>query len=52
MSRAGIAVTCGGPRLSEVRICLSRELQFRECPEIDKRACKRDKLTMPPTRGG
>src|SRR6267142_4074256 len=52
MSRAGIAVTCGGPRLSEVRICLSRELQFRECPEIDKRACKRDKLTMPPVRGG
>ena len=32
--------------------CLSRELQFRECPEIDKRACKRDKLTMPPVRGG
>src|SRR5690242_12276172 len=37
---AGIAVTCGGPRLSEVRICLSRDLQFRECPEINKRACK------------
>jgi ribonuclease T2 len=49
---AGIAVTCGGPRLSEVRICLSRDLQFRECPEINKRACKRDKLTMPPVRGG
>jgi len=52
MSRAGIAVTCGGPRLSEVRICMSRELQFRECPEIDRRACKRDKLNMPPVRGG
>ncbi len=52
MSRAGIAVTCGGPRLSEVRICLSRDLQFRDCPQIDKRACRRDKLTMPPVRGG
>ena len=52
LSRAGIAVTCGGPRLSEVRICLSRDLQFRECPEIDQRACKREKLTMPPVRGG
>jgi ribonuclease T2 len=52
MSRTGIAITCGGPRLSEVRICLSRELQFRECAEIDKRACKRDKLSMPPVRGG
>src|SRR6476646_5811116 len=46
LSRGGIAVTCGGTRLSEVRICLSRDLQFRECPEIDKRACKRDKLNM------
>ena len=52
MSRTGLAVTCGGPRLSEVRICLSRDLQFRECPEINKRTCKRDKLTMPPVRGG
>jgi ribonuclease T2 len=52
MSRAGIAVTCGGTRLSEVRICLSRDLQFRECPEIDKRACKREQLRMPPVRGG
>lgn len=52
MSRAGIAVTCGGPRLSEVRICMSRDLQFRECAEIDRRACRRDKLAMPPVRGG
>ena len=52
MSRAGIAITCGGPRLSEVRICLSRDLQFRECPEIDKRACRREQLRMPPVRGG
>ena len=52
MSRTGIAITCGGQRLSEVRICLSRDLQFRECAEIAKRACKRDKLAMPPVRGG
>ena len=52
LSRAGIAVTCGGTRLSEVRICLSRDLQFRECPEIDKRACRREHLRMPPVRGG
>jgi ribonuclease T2 len=52
MSRAGIAITCGGPRLSEVRICLSRDLKFRECAEIDKRACRREKLAMPPVRGG
>ena len=52
LTRASIAVTCGGPRLSEVRICMSRDLQFRECPEIDKRACRREQLRMPPVRGG
>jgi ribonuclease T2 len=48
----GIAVTCGGTRLSEVRICLTKDLRFRDCDEIDRRACRRDKLFMPPVRGG
>jgi ribonuclease T2 len=52
LSRAGIAVTCGGARLSEVRICMSKDLRFRDCAEIDRRACRRDRLMMPPVRGG
>jgi ribonuclease T2 len=52
LSPAGIAVTCGGTRLSEVRICLTRDLRFRDCAEIDRRACRRDRLFMPPVRGG
>lgn len=48
----GIAVTCNRSRLSEVRICLSKDLQFRSCEEIDRRACKRDQVSMPPMRGG
>ena len=52
LSRAGIAVTCGGTRLGEVRICLGKDLKFRDCGEIDRRACRRDKLIMPPIRGG
>ena len=52
LSRAGIAVTCGSTRLNEVRICLSRDLKFRDCAEVDRRACRRDKLVMPPVRGG
>ena len=52
LARTGIAVTCDSQRLSEVRICMTKELRFRECAEIDKRACRRDKLVMPPTRGG
>jgi ribonuclease T2 len=47
-----IAVTCNRSRLSEVRICLSKDLQFRSCEEIDRRACRRDEVSMPPMRGG
>ena len=36
----------------EVRICMSKDLKFRDCAEIDRRACRRDKLIMPPVRGG
>lgn len=52
LSRGAVAVTCGSPRLSEVRICLSKDLKFRDCGEVDRRACRRDKLIMPPVRGG
>lgn len=52
LSRSAIAVTCNSTRLSEVRVCLSKDLKFRDCPEIDRRACRRDKVLMPPVRGG
>jgi len=52
LSRTAVSVTCGSTRLSEVRICMSKDLKFRDCDEIDRRACRRDKLLMPPVRGG
>jgi ribonuclease T2 len=52
LSRGAIAVTCNSTRLSEVRICMSKDLKYRDCPEIDRRACRRDKVLMPPVRGG
>jgi len=52
LSRAAISVTCGSPRLGEVRVCMSKDLRFRDCAELDRRACRRDKLIMPPVRGG
>lgn len=52
LARDAIAVTCDSRRLSEVRVCFSKDLQFRACPEIDRRACRRDKVMMPPVRGG
>jgi len=47
-----IAVICDSRRLGEVRICVGKDLHFRPCPEIDARACRRDKVVMPPVRGG
>src|SRR2546421_12289293 len=51
LARDAIAVTCDSRRLSEVRICLGKDLKFRSCPEIDARACRREKVVMPPLRG-
>jgi len=52
LSRGAVSVTCGSTRLSEVRICMSKDLKFRDCEEVERRACRRDKLLMPPLRGG
>lgn len=52
LSPESITVTCDSRRLSEVRICMSKDLQFRSCPEVDRRSCRNDKVMMPPVRGG
>ncbi|KAB2879561.1 MAG: ribonuclease T2 [Pseudorhodoplanes sp.] len=52
LSRQAVAVTCDSRRLSEVRICMTKEFRFRDCPEVERRACARDKVVMPPARGG
>jgi ribonuclease T2 len=51
LSRGAIAIGCARRRLTEVRVCLSKDMQFRDCPEIVKRSCRREQLVMPPTRG-
>lgn len=52
LTPAAISVTCDHRRLSEVRICMNKDLQFRPCEENERRACRRDQLLMPPVRGG
>ncbi len=52
LSADGLAVECDKKRLTEVRICLSKELQFRDCADVARRSCRRDQLLMPPLRGG
>jgi ribonuclease T2 len=51
LTRAAMAVGCDNKRLREIRICMSRELAFRDCAEVERRSCRRDKLVMPPVRG-
>jgi ribonuclease T2 len=48
----GIAVECDRRRLTEIRLCLSKDLQFRDCADIARHSCRRDQVVMPPVRGG
>jgi ribonuclease T2 len=47
-----VAVTCSRRYLSEVRICMGKDLAFHACPETDRRACRNPQIAMPPVRGG
>ena len=51
LTREAVSVNCDNQRLREVRLCLSKDFRFRDCAEIDRRACRREQLIMPPVRG-
>jgi ribonuclease T2 len=51
LARDAINVSCDGRRLTEVRICLTKGLTFRSCPEMARYSCRRDKVVMPAVRG-
>ena len=51
LTRTGIAVICDNRRLREVRMCLTKDFRFRDCQEIDRRACRSKEIVMPPVRG-
>jgi ribonuclease T2 len=52
LSESAISVSCDSHRLSEIRICMSKDLQFRSCEETNRRSCRRETVSMPPVRGG
>jgi ribonuclease T2 len=52
LPKDAVAVTCDRRYLREVRICLTKDLKYRSCPEIDRRDCRIAKAVMPPVRGG
>jgi ribonuclease T2 len=52
LSPAAMAVSCDGKRLTEVRVCLGKDLSFHDCPEISRRTCRTGKISIPAVRGG
>lgn len=44
----GMAVTCSNGDLEEVRICLTKDLDFRPCDGVDRIGCRADSLNVPP----
>lgn len=51
LTRDAIAVGCDSRRLREVRVCMTKELGFHACEEVNRRACRREQIVMPPMRG-
>lgn len=49
LAEDGIGVSCEDGWLQEVRICLTRDLAFRRCEEVDRRGCRQRSLKLPPT---
>ena len=50
LARNGIAVTCAGGQLEEVRICLTSDLSFHPCPAVDRAGCRAGSIQQPPIR--
>jgi ribonuclease T2 len=47
LPKDGISVLCDDGKLSEIRICMTKSLDFRACGEVDRQACNKRTLTLP-----
>jgi ribonuclease T2 len=50
LARDAIGVSCDNRRLMEIRICMTKDLTFRSCPDVTRHSCRRDKVVMPAVR--
>ncbi len=50
LEMTGAALSCSDGWLEEVRICLTRDLDFRDCEEVDARGCRQRRLLLPAPR--
>ena len=50
MAANGFAPICKDGNLTEVRICMTKDLQFRECQQVDRNSCQQRTVYMPAAR--
>ena len=50
LSRRAVSVFCDRTWLTEVRICLGKDLSFRDCTETRRHSCRLDRARMPAVR--
>jgi ribonuclease T2 len=46
----GFAAICDGGYFTEVRICMTKDLTFRPCAQVDKNACRAASVSLPPMK--
>ncbi len=47
LGRDGMSVQCRSGTFTEVRICLTKDLKFRRCDEVDTDTCRRAEIRVP-----
>lgn len=50
MKPDGISIACNRNYMQEVRICMTKDLKFRPCEQINNNACRSRSVMMPATR--
>ncbi|MBL4645401.1 MAG: ribonuclease [Hyphomicrobiales bacterium] len=45
-----MGIACEDNRLQEIRVCMSKDLEFFACPAVDRLGCQRNRILMPPVR--
>lgn len=47
LSQNGMSVQCRSRTFTEIRICLTKDLDFRDCPEVDEDTCRAGSVSVP-----
>src|SRR3984957_3438536 len=48
LTGTSVVVSCDAKRLTEVRICVGKDLKFHDCPDVEQHSCRRAQIVMPP----